>query len=49
MYEKPKLIHVGEAQEVILGVGLSGNDLDGSWSGSGGNDLIEDPEPADSE
>lgn len=44
MYETPKLIHVGQAQEVILGIGLSGNDLDGSWSGSDGNELIEDPE-----
>jgi hypothetical protein len=50
MYEKPRLIHVGQAQEIILGMGLSGNDLDGTWSGSDGGNLIEDPEfAADSE
>ena len=50
MYETPKLIQVGEAQEVILGLAISGDDLDGTWSGSDGGSLIEDPAlAADSE
>jgi len=47
MYETPKLIHVGQTQEVILGMGLSGSDLDGTWSGSDGGGLIEDPASAE--
>jgi len=31
MYENPKLNRVGKAEEVILGVELAGDDLDGSW------------------
>jgi len=31
MYETPKLNRVGEAQNVILGVVPSGNDLDMNW------------------
>jgi len=33
MYEKPKLNCIGKAQDVILGMGLVGHDLDGTWDG----------------
>jgi hypothetical protein len=31
MYETPKLIRVGEAREVILGLVPVGNDMDGNF------------------
>ena len=31
MYQTPKLIRVGEAEKVILGVSPSGNDIDGNY------------------
>lgn len=34
MYEKPNLICVGEAQEVILGIVAFGTDLDQTWMNS---------------
>jgi hypothetical protein len=30
MYEKPKLVPVGEVEEVVLGIYPSGGDLDGN-------------------
>jgi hypothetical protein len=39
MYEKPKLNHVGDAQDVILGVIQSGDDIDTNYvPGPGGNE-----------
>jgi hypothetical protein len=31
MYEKPKLIPVGDAREVVLGYVPTGGDIDGNW------------------
>lgn len=31
MYESPKLNRVGHAEEVILGVYSTGDDMDGAW------------------
>jgi hypothetical protein len=31
MYESPKLNRVGEAEEVILGLASTGDDMDGNW------------------
>jgi len=31
MYENPKLIRVGEVEEVVLGVYPSGDDIDGNF------------------
>ena len=31
MYETPKLIEVGKAEDVILGIVPSGDDLDGNY------------------
>ena len=42
MYEKPILIRVGTAEEVIQGVPGLGSDLDGTWIPSGATDLAED-------
>jgi hypothetical protein len=41
MYEKPNLNRVGDAQEVILGIGLVGVDLDNSYM-PGGNEFAFD-------
>jgi hypothetical protein len=35
MYESPKLNLVGDAQDVILGIIPTGNDIDGTWIGGG--------------
>jgi hypothetical protein len=31
MYEKPKLVEVGNVEEVVLGVVPSGTDIDGNY------------------
>lgn len=31
MYEKPELIPVGKAEDVVLGVWAGGDDCDGNW------------------
>jgi hypothetical protein len=31
MYESPKLNRVGDARDVILGIVVSGDDLDATW------------------
>ena len=41
MYEKPKLNHVGDAQDVILGACSFGNDMDMTWI-PGGNEYADD-------
>ena len=39
MYEKPKLNHVGDAQDVILGIVITGDDMDMNYvPGPGGNE-----------
>lgn len=43
MYEKPTLIPVGSANEVILGIAFAGFDLDGT-SITGGSEFENDPE-----
>jgi hypothetical protein len=46
MYEKPKLNRVGDAQDVILGMCSSGNDMDMTWipGGMGGLQFADDAE-----
>jgi hypothetical protein len=41
MYEKPNLNRVGAAQDVILGVCLTGSDMDTTWM-PGGNEFAFD-------
>ena len=41
MYQKPQLNRVGEAQDVILGIMPSGNDMDMNWV-PGGNEWASD-------
>jgi hypothetical protein len=31
MYESPKLNRVGDARDVILGIAVSGDDIDATW------------------
>jgi hypothetical protein len=45
MYEKPNLICVGEAQEVILGLVDLGPDLDHTWM-DGQDEFAFDADPA---
>jgi len=47
MYEKPILIKVGNAENVILGVALSGFDLDGTYI-TGGSEFEDDADAVQS-
>jgi hypothetical protein len=49
MYEKPVLVRVGAAEEVIQGAIGLGSDLDGTWAGSGGPEFAEDPNCEDNQ
>ena len=49
MYQKPALIRVGAAEDVILGFGVMGNDLDMTYVPPGGGEWGDDDLPLISE
>lgn len=44
MYEKPNLNCVGKAEDVILGIALTGEDMDYTWM-VGQDEFADDGEP----